>query len=605
MELVYVWSEQYGTIKNMELNLSDKFEIKHDGYYEKWTISKIENNRVYEYYCETEDIKFKLSNITCIVGENGSGKTTAIKCILTRFYNNLDTVTHGTFGLPWILLFWDEERFWCYGNVSDVAKNIEASTGYKVIDKTKNEFPMVAVHYTNAFSYYDYMNSDYQTVENKFYDLSFSNNLKHKENNLSEDNIISAHYRDTELQLRVLGNSNDFPIEISKLYIIPMVNDNVLVEKMLNSLMRCGRLLGENKCKRLVDIWENIRKNNLSHNQVVMRMVVFSLYNVLSHNMNKRDIKTANKVIRIFSELSRCIEKNNIVFFQVYVKEFILCIYQHDLEMLWHVYFNTIDYLIGNEVNYNNGIYSVTKSKYQGVIRLIRDYSIIEKYCGDFINFSWGMSTGEYAKFNLLSHLYDYSKIEDSKPMLLLLDEIDLYMHPRWQQSFIGELLHDLSDMFQNKEIQIVFTTHSPIFLSDMANNNVIYCKKDDTDHATFEKYYDKRTFGENIYNLYRNSFFMNADDMGVLGAISMYVIKSILKGITKKDCFEQKYSQWTSIVNLIGEPYIRNILLRRLEENYKQIKEDERKNLIQEFSKLNLEKQKELLKIYKENNNG
>lgn len=53
-------------------------------------------------------------------------------------------------------------------------------------------------------------------------------------------------------------------------------------------------------------------------------------------------------------------------------------------------------------------------------------------------------------------------------PGVVLIDEIDLHLHPRWQQLVIKGLL----DAFPN--IQFILTTHSPQVLSTLRENNVI-----------------------------------------------------------------------------------------------------------------------------------
>lgn len=612
MELVYIWSEQYGTIKNLELNISDRFEIKHDATYNKWEISEKQYKNLYEYYCIANDIKCELSNITCIIGENGSGKTTAIKSILTRFYNSLDSVTHGSFDLPWIVIFWDGKQFLYYGNVKDVVANIQKDTKYRAVDRSKTVFPMIAIHYTSAFNYYDYMNSDYKTIENKFYDLSLSNNLRNKDDNLSRDNIISAHYRDTEFQLRALLHNDKFPIKLSRIFFIPMCNDNVIVENMLSRLMKCGRFLGEEKCKKIVGLWDKCKSTNMSITQNIMKLILFSLFNFLSYSMDKRNISESNHIIKTIMFMQRYMQIDDYNFFSVELREFIKSTCSHDSDNLVSIYDQCISYLMDNVNNYYNGKFCIPISDYDKITQYFSSYVYITKYCGEFMNYSWGMSTGEYARFNLLANLSYCSKIEDDKPLLLILDEVDLYMHPRWQQGFIKQLISDLSEMFAGKEIQIIFTTHSPIFLSDMTSSNVIYCKKDnETSQVKFEKNYELKTFGENIYNLYRNSFFMNEDKMGVLGDISKFIIQDLLKRIGQRinrNEFSKKfYMECRKIADFIAEPYVKNIILQKLERTYNQINGHytynsyEELEVFEKFCKLSFEEKKELLDKYKE----
>ena len=55
---------------------------------------------------------------------------------------------------------------------------------------------------------------------------------------------------------------------------------------------------------------------------------------------------------------------------------------------------------------------------------------------------------------------------------IVLIDEVDLHLHPRWQRS----LIRQLSETFPN--CQFVLTTHSPLVISD-AKDALIYVLND------------------------------------------------------------------------------------------------------------------------------
>lgn len=54
-----------------------------------------------------------------------------------------------------------------------------------------------------------------------------------------------------------------------------------------------------------------------------------------------------------------------------------------------------------------------------------------------------------------------------SIPALILIDEIELHLHPKWQREILGRLLH----VFPNA--QFVVTTHSPIVVSEIERENL------------------------------------------------------------------------------------------------------------------------------------
>lgn len=75
MELVYLWVEEYKNIRNQGFNFSPRFECEFDG--ENLTITENE-----DYVSIFPDN----INVTAIVGENGSGKSSVIKLIFLLIY---------------------------------------------------------------------------------------------------------------------------------------------------------------------------------------------------------------------------------------------------------------------------------------------------------------------------------------------------------------------------------------------------------------------------------------------------------------------------------------------------------------------------------------
>jgi predicted ATP-binding protein involved in virulence len=57
---------------------------------------------------------------------------------------------------------------------------------------------------------------------------------------------------------------------------------------------------------------------------------------------------------------------------------------------------------------------------------------------------------------------------------VVLVDEIDLHLHPEWQRKIIKYL----SDLFPNT--QFIVTAHSPLIIQSAENVNLIMLKKDD-----------------------------------------------------------------------------------------------------------------------------
>jgi AAA ATPase domain len=188
------------------------------------------------------------------------------------------------------------------------------------------------------------------------------------------------------------------------------------------------------------------------------------------------------------------------------------------------------------------------------------------------------MSSGENALLNLFSTLYDFineNLIEDSKFLpskkhyILLLDEADLGFHPTWKKKFINSLIYTLPYFFDSLELQpslqIVFTTHDPLTLSDLPNGNIIYLTKDGNSSKILKVDDPRRpskTFGANISDLLASSFFVND---GLIGDFAKDKIEETIEWISnnktsahRSELFEEEMTYYKSLITIIDEHIIK-----------------------------------------------
>lgn len=190
-----------------------------------------------------------------------------------------------------------------------------------------------------------------------------------------------------------------------------------------------------------------------------------------------------------------------------------------------------------------------------------------------------GLSSGELGLLKSFTNLYS-AKIALQKKMLpgvdkdnylLLLDEVDLGLHPEWQRKWISRALPIIDKIFDDKHVQIIITSHSPIFLSDIYKENIIFLTTENNEKSN-EKTIEK-TFGQNIYTLFKNSFFLN----DVMGEYAFNTIKDTIEYLSFKVNSNSSYSRAESLYNnsdeiinekiakkvidSVGEPIIANQL--------------------------------------------
>lgn len=208
------------------------------------------------------------------------------------------------------------------------------------------------------------------------------------------------------------------------------------------------------------------------------------------------------------------------------------------------------------------------------------------------------ISSGQYNYLNLFARLFKEKRNLEDNSLILLFDEIDLGLHPEWQRQWIEYVPKILGEIFKNVKIQIVFTTHSPLLLSDMRKIDVILLDIDKQEKIKINEGFN--SFATNIHELMSKSFFLEG---GVIGEFAKNKINATFKMLSKeKQLSKIQEIEIKDILNQIGEPIIKNELSRLFEK-----KINSRYQLKDKQSEINdLEKRIELLKreIEHEKNN-
>ena len=107
---------------------------------------------------------------------------------------------------------------------------------------------------------------------------------------------------------------------------------------------------------------------------------------------------------------------------------------------------------------------------------------------------------------------YDSDKI---KIYLILIDEVELLLHPEWQRIFIKQLNDFFTYEDDTKKFQFVIATHSPFVVSDIYDENIIYLGRDNI---------NSKTFGGNIFDIFKDDFYVS----NTIGAFSEEIIKEL-----------------------------------------------------------------------------
>jgi predicted ATPase len=165
------------------------------------------------------------------------------------------------------------------------------------------------------------------------------------------------------------------------------------------------------------------------------------------------------------------------------------------------------------------------------------------------------MSSGELALINMFSTVYRAMKMHTSTSILLIIDEIDAFLHPRWQQTILTHITRWINESkeFNDKKVQLIIATHSPIILSDIPSEKVVYLEK-----PCKVKNNTQLTFGANINMLFYDSFFM---DQGSIGEIAKKKIQDAMNVVNNKAAKQSEIDEAIYIIDNIGEKFVREKL--------------------------------------------
>lgn len=188
----------------------------------------------------------------------------------------------------------------------------------------------------------------------------------------------------------------------------------------------------------------------------------------------------------------------------------------------------------------------------------------------------FNINTILYHLYNLQSSFYSNNTRLVYKNISIILDEIELYYHPEMQRQILDNLLVSL-ELVKEKEkmgiesINLCFLTHSPFILSDIPSQNILRLKDGKPDSKD-----TINSFAANIYDLLKDEFFLHK---GTIGALVSRKISSILsKNAIGQDDWE--------IINLIGDPFFKGVIKKKLEEKLSDISLNEEIKRLQEIQK-------------------
>lgn len=490
----------------------------------------------------------EIDSVYCIVGKNGSGKTTLVNSLLSRnkqiindLFEDIDDIFNYSF-----VKFSSAIELVQLGLLPENSFDISTSAFLDTMN-------LINLHREDSIKQVEVINSYYN---------------KNEENTKWED-LIELSGKTVSLRLNQIG---DGIISYGKTYLkgtgflkefedkITEIPTHGYKNKVLKVLMRKFFAIFATE---IVPLFEYFKKDNQNRTNENNRQALISLL----ENIDFRTIQPRGK---FYEDLEKFLKNHNI---------------DQDMEgkiTQFTNFFEDISKIVSNIGRELDFTVETDRETLNVILKSLKNEgsdNSISREVFSVLEFEWsGLSSGELALINLFGRLNSI-KNEVRKNMVLLLDEVDLGLHPEWQRKWVKNILPIIGKIMksQNGSVRVVVTTHSPIILSDFMKKDIIYLPIDDSTEKS-------RTFGQNIYTLFKDSFFLEAPK----GAFSEQVIEDLLnifrsssnektiqesgayKGFIKKyglsgvpdDTIREFFDE---LVDMIGEDIIRNHLKKQI----------------------------------------
>ncbi|HTN20455.1 MAG TPA: AAA family ATPase [Pelobium sp.] len=188
---------------------------------------------------------------------------------------------------------------------------------------------------------------------------------------------------------------------------------------------------------------------------------------------------------------------------------------------------------------------------------------------GNFEDLSSGEKQRVYSIATLVYHLYNLNSTNRQRVNIkyqvtnIVFDELELYFHPEMQRTLVNDILSNLKrmELLDITGINVLFITHSPFILSDIPSQNMLALCKDGTPD---KEGLQLQTFGANIFDLLKHSFFLKK---GPMGEIAQETINKTIDWLNdnKRKLSEMAYHR--QLIGLIGEPVLQLKLAEMFDE--------------------------------------
>jgi ABC-type dipeptide/oligopeptide/nickel transport system ATPase component len=579
MELVYLWISKYKNIENQGFNLNSKWQVEYDYKKKELTVEKRNPQPIANFFGE------HISNVTAIVGENGAGKSSLMDLLVL-----MTSFEQGYIHQDFVGVFADGNDLQYTSNMH--IPNISIPLESEMLKNKRAELK------TFESLYYSPM----PILEPNLFQIMVNNSSSKNRHDITDRSFYNCLVVDSVSDTRLFNHTQI----MQKINFLQTSKKNEKVFKfpthikimMLDFKSQIKKYNIPEQDVIYIDsfVEELITKDNNMAIKIKKKLFKLILFNLMVRN---KPIKTILRQIKkIFNE-----KKLDINVFLLNIKE------KLDIRFLigdFEKFLLTIDDIFSIESTHDlifdisdsniKKIFFLAKNELyidDNIILYIFDYPDLDLYSFEWCDYNgdiYTLSGGEEHELLLFSRLF-YRTDLFWKYDFIFIDEGDLGLHPTWQVSYLQTLIEAINirmesvNSFRRPKIHLIITTHSPFVLSDLPRENVVFLEKDKDGKCQVVKNPMERpqTFASNIHTLFAEGFFMRE---GTIGHFAKSKIEKVLTYLSKdpkemNDKGKSEYEEITKIINLIGEPLIKNKLLRMIQDR-NTLTVDERINNLQ-----------------------
>ncbi|RXK87035.1 AAA family ATPase [Filimonas effusa] len=582
MEFLYIWINEYHGIKKVGLNISNEYRFHFNELERQLSITNSENF-IPSFFADS------ISSLTAIIGENGSGKTTLLRYIVEYLSDGINNHKDEQS----IVVFKRNNKIHYFSHFSITITSPNNSIKLeKINDNNKIRDYATTVFLSNTFNPTSYNSHDYL------------NGQLGKTKNLSTQYLLYADY-----QNRTGQDAFNTALTYQQRFSSFAAEELIRIVRLLRWLnykeakghafpvkppeyLNISLVFSENeefkseleKIARAAEKYFNITRNK--KNKFLIQVFLASVY----HFINEIKFISGPEIIadtygKVPSLILEYFENNEYknhpensvvpemhdIFYSILRKDQFSILndrisqMQAFLELLGgFVHTRSV------KVSKANNLISVvlTKANKADLEKLVEEYYKTERIAG-YVDFYFShqsegessLSSGEYAMLTVFARL-NSMKVESRKPLLILMDEAELALHPQWQKEFVYHFVDFISERFASYQVQIIITAHSPFILSDIPPHCVVLLKRGNHHTVVVDSLEsNKETFGANIHELFTDSFFLQD---GLMGEFSRRKIQDLIKEIGTRDfiSLEEFENRFKKRINIIGEPFIKSKIL-------------------------------------------